>query len=179
MHGDERAGWRVAEYMRRQAQPGKVTIYVVPTINPDGLAHDARTNAHGVDLNRNFPSGDWRLQGQGTSTYSGPSPASEPETRVMLRFLRTIEPWTVVSMHQPLACVDYSGGDPHVTRWLARHLDLPAKTLGASGGNLTTWFNHRWPKATAVTLEFASTTTKPYRHHVGDVLTSLAVHRGT
>ncbi|MEZ5112611.1 MAG: M14 family zinc carboxypeptidase [Nocardioidaceae bacterium] len=51
------------------------------------------------NLNRNFPT-DWgRSYGQ---TYSGPRPASEPETRALMAFLDEVNPQYLVSFHQPL-----------------------------------------------------------------------------
>ena len=32
-----------------------IDLWVVPAYNPDGLARGTRRNAHGVDLNRNYP----------------------------------------------------------------------------------------------------------------------------
>src|ERR1700704_4371070 len=56
-HGDERRG---RQAVRRFAHGGPaqwqaslpVAVAVVPEINPDGAARGLRTNAHGVDLNR-------------------------------------------------------------------------------------------------------------------------------
>ncbi len=43
--------------------PGDATLFIIPNMNPDGTARgrnvDGRTNANGVDLNRNFPSHNW------------------------------------------------------------------------------------------------------------------------
>src|SRR4051794_31196100 len=84
LHGDEPAGLRVVRRLRRAPLPADVDLWVVPTGNPDGTAAGRRTNAHSVDLNRNFPR-FWRRAGRGTSQWSGPSAASEPETRALLR----------------------------------------------------------------------------------------------
>ena len=61
----------------------------MPTINPDGVAAGTRGNAHGVDLNRNFPY-DWRPLGGGE--YSGPAPLSEPESRAAHRLILESSP---------------------------------------------------------------------------------------
>jgi len=178
MHGDESAGRRIAVHrMLNRRAPDGVQVWIVPTMNPDGLAAGRRTNARGVDLNRNFPSSDWRLQDKGTRYYSGPRAGSERETRAMIGFLDDLGPGTVVSIHQPLACVDFSGGDRSVTTWLAGRLGLPARRLGASGGNLTTWFNEDYPKRTAVTLELGPAVSTAYGGRLTDVLFRHAAHR--
>jgi len=178
MHGDERAGVGVTRSkLLNMDPPNHVALWVIPTMNPDGHARDRRTNANGVDLNRNFPSRDWVRQGHGTRFYSGPKPMSEPETRAVKEFLDDLRPRTIVSIHQPLACVDYSGGTRSVTDWLAGALDLPARRLGSSGGNMTKWFNDKYPAKTAVTLELPPSTTEAYRRRVAQVLIRHAASR--
>src|SRR3954454_14805917 len=100
MHGDEHAGVVVADSLIRGAASVQgVDLWVVPTMNPDGDALHTRGNARHVDLNRNWPD-HWRhLTGK---YYSGRRPMSEPETRAMYRFLRTVRPHYVVVLHQPL-----------------------------------------------------------------------------
>jgi protein MpaA len=178
MHGDELGGcYVVRNHLFKLAPPRGVQFWMVPTINPDGRAAGRRTNARGVDLNRNFATSDWQHHGRGTAYWSGPHPASEPETRAMQRFLTWLRPYTVVSMHQPLRCVDFSGGDREVTLWLAQRLGLPARRLVTSGGNMTTFVNQGWPKHTAVTLELPRPATEAFQQRTATVLHHLAATR--
>lgn len=67
MHGDEIVGRelmvRLIEDLASQyGKDGRVTnllnsvrIYILPSMNPDGAAHQVRYNAKGTDLNRSFP----------------------------------------------------------------------------------------------------------------------------
>ena len=91
MHGDEPAGRLLTHDRLLNKDPVKdVALWVVPTMNPDGNIRGTRVNARGVDLNRNFPSKTWVKLGKGTRYWSGPRPASEPETRAIVRFFSKI-----------------------------------------------------------------------------------------
>jgi len=153
MHGNERAPRQILESLRDRRPIRGVDLWVVPTYNPDGAAHGTRKNAHGVDLNRNYPYG-WRdLDG---NYESGPRAGSEPETRAMMRFLGDVRPKWVLSFHQPLVGVDLDTKRPAFAHRVARHLDLPAKRFtcgGACHGTMTMWFNHRFT-GTALTVEY-------------------------
>jgi protein MpaA len=156
MHGNEGGPIRILRNLLSGPQVTGANIWVVPDLNPDGYVRGTRKNARGVDLNRNFPY-DWRRQ---TGAYnSGPGPASEPETRAAMRFLNTVKPDSLISMHQPLYGVDTSYPK---TRELAQRLvaalELPAKTFSCGTGchgTMTQWFNVKWPGA-ALTVEYGS-----------------------
>lgn len=160
LHGDEPAGLQVVSALRALTPPADTQLWVVPTGNPDGLAARRRTNAAGVDLNRNFPTG-WVYAGRGTSTYSGPSAASEPETKALVRFLSARRPALTVIFHQPLYGVDsYHAKDAAWAKRLAAGMSLPLKSFSCGGtchGTLTGWHNATLP-GMGLTVEFGSGT---------------------
>jgi hypothetical protein len=92
----------------------KVRVAALPSVNMDererlarGTPWYLRTNANGVDLNRNFDA-DWQQVDRGyglltsdpdSATYRGPSAASEPETSAVVEFMREVRPAAVFSYH--------------------------------------------------------------------------------
>jgi protein MpaA len=172
IHGNEKAGVWVSRAIRDARAIKGVDLWIVPTINPDGIAHNRRQNAHGVDLNRNWGRRWAPLTGQ---YYSGPRPWSEPETRAFRDFIHEIDPKFIVSFHQPLHGVGRSGERPAFLRRLARGLDLPRKSFNCTGvchGTMTEWFNFRH-EGTAVTVEFG---THPGRRYLGTRAMRGTVH---
>ncbi len=164
MHGNETAGSVVLTTLREGNPVHAVHLWVIPRDNPDGTLRDDRHNAHGVDLNRNFPE-KWKRE---TGYYnSGPRRASEPETRSLMRFLDRVDPDFVVTIHQPLDGVDvYGAKDRRFAHRLSDELKLPIKEFNCSGtchGTLTQWFNARHAGA-CVTVEFPSNPGDRYLH---------------
>lgn len=154
MHGNEQDGTVVMSQLINGKPITGVHLWVIPRDNPDGYLRNMRHNARGVDLNRNFPT-KWRRV---TGYYnSGASPSSEPETRVLKRFLDRVNPHHVVTFHSPLRGIDvYGAKDGPFARRLSRHLRVPMKSFDCSGGchgTLTQWFNRNHPGA-CVTVEF-------------------------
>lgn len=158
IHGDERAGMRVVRRLVGRADlPPDLDLWVVRTVNPDGTAADRRTNARGVDLNRNFPY-RWHTSSQGP-TWSGPAPLSEPESVLLRDLVRRVDPWLVVTFHQPLFGVGANDKGMRTVRALAAGMRLPVKEYACTGvcyGTFTSWVNHR-TNALAVTVEFGRT----------------------
>lgn len=158
IHGDERAGMRVVrELVRRAELPPDLDLWLARTVNPDGTAADQRTNARGVDLNRNFPY-RWGPSPRG-ATWSGQAPMSEPESLVLRRLVRRIDPHLVVTFHQPLFGVGANDKGMATVRALAAGMRLPVRRFVCTGvchGTFTGWVNHR-TDGLAVTVEFGRT----------------------
>src|SRR3954464_14645953 len=72
IHGSECAGTAVTRRLLSGSVPSAGRLVVIEDLNPDGRRLGVRTNARGVDLNRNFPS-QWRPGGRGPGE-SGPPP---------------------------------------------------------------------------------------------------------
>ncbi|MBL8767522.1 MAG: succinylglutamate desuccinylase/aspartoacylase family protein [Planctomycetes bacterium] len=139
IHGSEPAGTPLLRELeraiaRRPESFAREPITLVPIANPDGYARRVRTNARGIDLNRNFPAGNFE-----TSVRNGDGPLSEPESRALERFIVTHRPRLIVSIHQPLSCIDWDGPAEAIVERAAGLGALPAKRLGGRPGSLGSW----------------------------------------
>jgi len=150
VHGNEAAGVAIANRLVALTPPAGVDLWVVPSVNPDGEAAATRGNAHGVDLNRNFPLG-WRpLAG----VYdSGPRALSEPESRIVYRVALRLRPAISIWFHQHLDLVDESGGTVAIERHFARLVGLRTARLPRYPGSIVTWENARFRGTTAFVVE--------------------------
>lgn len=153
IHGNETAGAGIVRKLERLPLAAGADLWLVERLNPDGVAAHRRQNAHGVDLNRNFPY-RWRPLGRrGDLTWSGPRPSSEAETRIARSLIRRVRPAVTIWFHQPLALVDRSGGDVRIERAFARRVQLPIRQLASYPGSATSWQDHRYPGTTAFVVE--------------------------
>ncbi len=154
IHGNEAAGTPlVAAFSKWLAEhPDKLAgrqVVIVPVANPDGMAAGQRFNTRGVDLNRNFPAGNWQEQGV---NLHGNAPLSEPESRVLLQVVCRYFPDRVISIHQPVACVDYDGPGQALAEAMAARCTLPVKKLGGRPGSFGSFVGESLGKP-IITLE--------------------------
>jgi protein MpaA len=157
IHGNEPAGIAVARALERLSPPG-VDLWILPDLNPDGVAADTRGNAHAVDLNRNFPF-RWRPR---TGVYaSGPRPLSEREARIAYRLVLRLHPRVTIWFHQHLDLVWASGGNRRVERVFAKVSGLRYRSLPALGGSAIDWQNHALPGSTAFAAELPAGAATP------------------
>lgn len=158
IHGDENVGVTIAQKILKGRPIKGIDLWVVATMNPDGRALGTRGNAHGVDLNRNWPHIWTHLSG---INYSGRAPLSEPESKAMYAFLKQIEPKLMIVIHQPLGGVDTNeGGTRNVAfrNALARGIGLPIKTFNCWSvchGSMAGWVNKNQTGA-VVTIEYGA-----------------------
>ena len=95
-------------------------VVVAPLVNPDGffMFPARRTNANGVDLNRNFATRDWWTSAVGwwkqrrksdPRHFPGAAPDTEQGTKFQVDLMSRFRPDKVVSIHAPLGFLDYDG----------------------------------------------------------------------
>src|SRR5262249_38174186 len=138
--------------------PQELDLWIIPTLNPDGVAAGTRGNAHGVDLNRNFP---WRWRPLAGMYDSGPRPLSEPESRIAYRLITALNPHVSVWFHQHLDVVDESGGSLAVERGFAELTGMRLARLTRGPGSVVGWQTHRDPSATAFAVELPAGSLQP------------------
>jgi murein peptide amidase A len=150
IHGNEPAGIAIANAVTHARVPAGTDVWVVPDLNPDGVAANTRQNARGVDLNRNFP---YLWQPLSGTFYSGARSLSERESRIAYNLIRRVRPTTSIWFHQHLNVVDESGGSVAIERRFASLTGLPLARLAREPGSVVGWENHVLPGDTAFVVE--------------------------
>lgn len=160
IHGDEAPAAEFADSLLqflkgRDAAVSGRELYVLPAVNPDGLAAGTRQNANGVDLNRNWPSRDFRSDKAGERQYGGKNPLSEPESLALRDLMAKLEPELLVILHTPYNCVNYDGPAADLAARLAKDLELPLrKDIGyPTPGSLGSYYGKELGLP-VITLEF-------------------------
>lgn len=120
IHGDERGGvenaGRIALLLETEI-PADVVVRYVPDVNPDGTAAGTRSNADGVDLNRNWPARNWT-----PAPDRGSAPLSEPEAAALHADLLAFDADLVIVLHAARSgpFVNYDGPGLPAARTFAR-----------------------------------------------------------
>jgi predicted deacylase len=135
-------------------------INIVPILNPDGYARRRRKNANQVDLNRNFPTENWQRTPTRHRYHGGPSPASEPETRALIKLVDSTKPKLIITIHSislHRQCNNYDGPARQYAEILAQHNHYPVtESIGyPTPGSFGTWAGQERNIPT-ITLELPS-----------------------
>jgi murein peptide amidase A len=121
IHGDECEGIEVTRLLER-SRP-HADLWLVHQLNPDGYAARRRTNAHGVDLNRDFLA------------------ATQRETRIARKLILRLRPDVTIWFHQPQSVVRAWGSSRGTARRYARLARVPYRSLRWPPGSASRWQN--------------------------------------
>jgi protein MpaA len=152
IHGNEPAGAALVEQLPAHLKHHasllrKRKVVIVPVANPDGLVANTRSNSNDVDLNRNFAA-----HNRQNNSKNGQYSLSEPEARVIANLIARYKPDRIVTLHQPLNCIDYDGPARPLAERMGQHCDLPVRKLGARPGSLGAYAGETL-KIPTITLE--------------------------
>lgn len=139
-HGNEQLGMELAVQLIHEAVEGRLAsseilakyhFFIVPMVNPDGNMVDQRTNANGVDLNRNYGF-EWTDE-----SNHGSGPESEPEAHANAESMRQVDRDFGIDLYLS----GHTGTNVLIYSWaytldLAPDDELLAR-IGASANNLT------------------------------------------
>ena len=150
IHGDELSSASVALHWigLAQAAPLQTHWRFIPALNPDGLFSrpSRRVNANGVDLNRNFPTPNWKRDApvywakqtrKDPRRWPGKTPLSEPESKFLFEEMQRFKPNLIVSIHAPYGLLDFDGplAPPvHLGRLYLDQVGIFPGSLGNYGG---------------------------------------------
>jgi protein MpaA len=143
VHGDEPSSVEAVVALARRLVTGALScgpLVIVPALNPDGLCRGTKNSARDIDLNRNFPARNFQVA-HAPGYDPGPSPLSEPETRLLAELVLFYGVRGVVAVHAPFACVNYDGPAAAWAEHVAAACGWPARgDIGyPTPGSLGSW----------------------------------------
>jgi murein peptide amidase A len=175
VHGDEPAPVyiliRLAIFLQEHPEYYKdKQIVIAPLVNPDGFLVSTRTNARGVDINRNLPTtnwqhdafAEWKNKEKGwKKKFPGNTPGSENETKFQIALIKRFSPQKIISIHSPLGFYDYDGATSDLDKlgqWIktiSKETNFPVKKYRVYPGSLGNYAGVEH-KIFTITLELPS-----------------------
>ncbi len=126
-HGEEPQGkFLIESYLEKSSDIAPKGIMFIPCLNPDGMQYGKRTNANGVDLNRNYPTKNWELT-ETNEFFGGESPASEIETKFMVEVIDEYKPELILTLHAPFKVVNYDGPAKEIAEKISKIINYPVE----------------------------------------------------
>lgn len=123
-HGDEPQGkFLIEQYLKEN---NDTRLLFIPCLNPDGMAQNTRTNANGVDLNRNFPTQNWELT-ERNEFFGGESAGSEIETGFITEIIGIYNPELILTLHAPFKVVNYDGNAQEISEKISQIINYPVE----------------------------------------------------
>ena len=137
-HGDEPQGDPLIRKYLKNTPDTK--LLMIPCLNESGMKAGKRTNANGVDLNRNFPTKNWS-DVQMNAFFGGKAPASEEETRFVIDIVEKYQPKVILTLHAPYRVVNYDGPGEEIANKIASIIGYPVEpSIGyPTPGSFGTW----------------------------------------
>lgn len=165
MHGDEPKSVFVlqkliellSECSRRKTQGRWI---IVPLVNPDGYERRKRRNANNVDINRNFPTSNWKRTTRRSRMFGGETPGSEPETLAVMEAVKHFRPACIVTVHSiggARYCNNYDGPGSAIAKKMKKSNGYPVRaSIGyPTPGSFGAWVG-RERHIPIITLELPS-----------------------
>lgn len=133
-HGDEPQGdYLIRKYFEQNPQ---TNLVLIPRLN----SANTRVNPNGVDLNRNFPTKNWKLT-EKNEFFGGEQPASEAETRFIIDTVEKFNPEIILTLHAPFKVVNYDGDAKKIAEEISSIIGYPVEeNIGyPTPGSFGTW----------------------------------------
>lgn len=127
VHGDEIEGMYVLEQLFNwlKDQSFDLPLVIVPVVNLDGKNKNQRTNANGVDLNRNLPSRFWTSEAREAKYFPGNSPLSEPENQFLVSLFKKYPPRFMLSFHSWYAVLNFNSHCKELAEFMSQYNKYP------------------------------------------------------
>ena len=153
IHGNEPAGIAIVKRLIRAGAPAGTEIVAVTSVNPDGCRRGTRQNAHGVDLNRNFPS-NWSRIGRKRLVPVGRTASALGAGVALCREAHRAAAARGDDLVPPARGLRARVGREHPDRTpvrASRRLSVPERRWPF--GTASNWQNHRFPGTASFVVE--------------------------